>query len=86
MIGEKIWEGRTGAVYTRSGSDYGGFVRNDLAEPKEDRGFEILENITRELYSGFLDATRNFLQEGLSAMRVHLITEWRMYTGKISRC
>lgn len=38
----------------------GGFVRNDRAEPSEDKGFEILENITRELYSGFFACNQEF--------------------------
>ena len=38
----------------------GGFVRNDQAEPRECKGFEILENITRELYSGFFGCDREF--------------------------
>lgn len=38
----------------------GGFVRNDQAEPREGKGFEILENITRELYSGFFGCDHEF--------------------------
>lgn len=38
----------------------GGFARNDRAEPSEDKGFEILENITRELYSGFFACNQEF--------------------------
>lgn len=38
----------------------GDFVRNDQAEPRECKGFEILENITRELYSGFFGCDREF--------------------------
>lgn len=40
--------------------EYGGFVRNDQAEPRESMGFEILENITRELYSGFFGCEQEF--------------------------
>lgn len=38
----------------------GGFVQNDQAETREDKGFEILENITRELYRDFFGCNQEF--------------------------
>lgn len=35
-------------------------MRNDHAEPRECKGFEILENITRELYSSFFGCDQEF--------------------------
>lgn len=35
-------------------------MRNDQAQPREGKGFEILENITRELYSDFFGCDQEF--------------------------
>lgn len=40
--------------------EHGGFVINDQADYKEDKGFEILENITKELYRGFFECDKEF--------------------------
>ena len=40
--------------------EHDGFVINYQADYRENKGFEILENITKELYSGFFECDKGF--------------------------